>query len=65
MKTFKRYCEENLHIPFPENDTIDCEWFVEHRFPMIVACACCEMTMTLPSAMIDERGRCFCSNCAE
>lgn len=65
MKTFKRYCEENLGIEFPKSNTISGGWFASHGLPMIVACSCCEMTMALPSAMIDEHGHCFCSNCAE
>ena len=65
MKTFKRYCKENLRISVPETDSIDGGWFAAHGLPLIVACSCCEMTMALPSAMIDEHGHCFCSNCAE
>ena len=65
MKTFKRYCEENLHTPFPEGNTINGEWFIVHGFPMIVSCCCCGMTMALPSAMISDDEYCYCSNCAE
>lgn len=65
MKTFKRYCEENLRIPFPKGDTIGGEWFAENGFPMVVACTCCDMTMATPNAMIDDDGQCYCSNCAE
>ena len=32
---------------------------------MIVACTCCEMTMSVMGAQINREGECFCGSCAE
>ena len=64
MRTAKEYIKEVLHIEYPETDTISGDWFEENHLPMVVACSCCEMTMALPSAMIDEDGKVYCTDCA-
>lgn len=46
------------------NENLNGSWFVEKRLPMIVACTCCDMTMALPSAMIDEFDQIYCTDCA-
>jgi hypothetical protein len=28
-----------------------------------VACTCCGMTMSSPSALIDDDGQCYCGDC--
>jgi hypothetical protein len=53
-----------MNIEMPQGE-INGKWFADNGLPMIVECACCGMTMALPSAMIDEEGRIFCSQCAE
>lgn len=63
MKNFYEYMEER-DIEVPENE-IPGSWFAEHRFPMVVQCTCCGMTMALPSAFISEDGYTFCDSCAE
>jgi hypothetical protein len=62
MKSFSDYMKaRNVEIP---EGNIPGSWFSEHRLPMVVSCACCEMTMVLPSAFIDEDGYIYCSDCA-
>ena len=63
MKSFFDYVRTELNIPIPEGN-IPGEWFSKHRFPMIVRCCCCEMTMALPSAWIDTDGSTYCADCA-
>ena len=63
MKTFRNYILDEFGIEMPEN-TIPVSWFSEHGLPMIVACTCCGMTMSSPSAMIDDDGSCYCGGCA-
>ena len=63
MRTAEKYIKEEMGIEFPKGN-ISGSWFAEHGLPMIVSCTCCESTMALPSAMIDEDGRIYCSSCA-
>ena len=66
MRNFVTYWdEENPDDKFPRTESVSGEWFAERRLPMIVACTCCEMTMALPSAMVDDDGYIFCSSCSE
>ena len=61
MKSFHEYMEDRgIEVP---KDVIPGSWFSEHGFPMVVRCACCEMTMALPSAWIDSEGYTLCSSC--
>jgi len=63
MTTFRNYVLVNygLEVPSPH---IPGNWFSENGIPMIVACTCCGMTMSSPSAWIDRDGQCYCSGCA-
>ena len=63
MTTFRNYILSNfgLEVPSPH---IPGNWFSENGIPMIVACTCCGMTMSSPSAWIDRDGQCYCSGCA-
>ena len=63
MKNFYDWARD-LNIEVPEKE-ISGAWFYEHRLPMVVRCICCDMTMALPSAWIDEDGDVFCSICAD
>lgn len=60
---FKTYVRTVLKKEVPK-DNIPGSWFVENHLPMIVRCTCCEMTMALPSAWIDEDGNTYCAECA-
>lgn len=64
MRTAETYLKEEMNIEMPKGE-INGKWFAENGLPMIVECTCCGMTMALPSAMIDEEGQIFCSQCAE
>lgn len=60
----KIWIKEEMNIEMPEG-RIDGEWFFKHNFPMIVACKCCEATMILPNALIDDEGNIYCPSCAD
>lgn len=62
MKTFEQWLKENRNCEMPKG-TISAEWFIERGLPMIVECSCCQMTMALPSALIDDEGCVYCSTC--
>ena len=62
IRTAKQWIREELNIEMPSGD-IDGEWFVKNNLPMIVKCSCCEMSMVLPSAMINDEGEIFCPSC--
>ena len=62
VRTAKQWIKEELNIEMP-NGNIGGEWFANNNLPMIVQCTCCEMTMALPSAMINDAGIIFCQNC--
>ena len=62
MKNFIQYVKDR-GIEVPEGN-ISGEWFSKHCYPMVVRCSCCEMTMAIPSAWIDDEGYTYCSDCA-
>ena len=62
MKSFFEYVRAR-GIDIPEGN-ISGEWFSKHGYPMVVRCACCEMTMAIPSAYIDDEGYTLCADCA-
>ena len=62
MISFFDYVQKHgIEIP---KGNISGEWFSKHGYPMVVRCSCCEMTMAIPSAYIDEEGYTYCSDCA-
>lgn len=62
VRTAKQWIKEVLNIEMP-SDTISGEWFANNHLPMIVRCTCCEMSMALPSAMVNDEGEIFCLSC--
>ena len=62
MRTAEQYIFEEMGIKMPEGE-IPGSWFKENDLPMIVQCTCCGMTMALPSAMVSDEGKIFCSDC--
>ena len=62
MVSFKEYVEAR-GIEIPEGN-ISGEWFSKYGYPMVVRCACCEMTMAIPSAYVDDEGYTYCADCA-
>lgn len=63
MTTFRNYILANFGLEMPKGN-IPGTWFSENGLPMIVACTCCGMTMSSPSAWIDRDGQCYCGSCA-
>lgn len=63
MKTAERYIFEEMRIEMPKGEVPD-SWFAENGLPMIVECSCCGTMMTLPAAMVDDDGNCYCPSCA-
>ena len=64
MKTFIEWLKENRpEVEIPEGPTISGSWFAKNNIPMVVHCTCCESTMMILSALIDEKGYTYCSNC--
>lgn len=64
FRTFTEFCEERK-IGLPETNVYPSAWFRKNGLPMIVACKSCEMTMGLPSALLDENNNTYCTECAE
>ena len=64
MRTAETYLKEEMNIEMPKGE-INGSWFAENDLPMIVCCTCCDTSMALPSAMIDDDGTIYCSSCAE
>ena len=62
MKNFFEYAK-NKGITVPEGN-IPGDWFAKNGFPMVVRCSCCEMSMAIPEAFIDDDGYVFCPDCA-
>ena len=65
MKIFEVWWNEKHPDDKVPEGVINGGWFAERSLPMIVECSECEMTMALPSAIIDEDGYILCSCCAE
>ena len=63
MRTAETYIFEEMGVEMPK-DNIPGSWFAEHHLPMIVRCTCCDTSMALPSAMIDDDGTIYCPSCA-
>ena len=64
FRTSRQWIKEVLNIEMPSGD-INGEWFAENSLPMVVKCTCCEMSMALPSALINDEGEIFCQDCVE
>jgi hypothetical protein len=64
MKIAKQWLLENRGIEIPTGE-VSAEWFIDNDLPMVVSCSCCETTMVLPSAMVDDDGYIYCGSCAE
>lgn len=64
LKNAKRYIEEELHIEVLHGN-INSSWFAEQGLPMVVECSCCQTTMVLFSAFVDDNTQeVYCSCCA-
>ncbi len=65
MITFRNWFEKNYPNEKYPTGNVDGQWFADHDIPMIVSCTCCEMTMVVISALVDNEGQVFCSGCGE
>lgn len=63
MQTFEQWLKVKRNIEMPKG-SVPAAWFAEQDLPMIVMCSCCEMTMALPNAYINDEGYTYCSDCA-
>lgn len=63
MRSFADYIKEELDLEMPKGN-VPGSWFADNRIPMVVRCCCCDMTMTSPSAWIDDEGYTYCGDCA-
>ena len=63
LRTAETWIYEEIGVEMPKGN-INGEWFAENHLPMIVRCTCCDTSMALPSAMIDDDGTIYCSSCA-
>ena len=63
METFSAYWLRVHKEKLPNE--IPGTWFSQRDLPIIVQCRCCDMTMALPCALIDDDGYVYCSSCAE
>lgn len=63
MKTFEQYIKDKFQLDFPKGN-VPGTWFTENGFPIVVRCTCCDMTMVIPSALIDDDGYTYCADCA-
>lgn len=64
-RTFKTWFEENHPgVNIPGGD-IPASWFSDNELPMIVRCSCCDTTMIVFSAIIDDDDYVYCSNCLD
>lgn len=62
LRTMERFLKEERGIETPE--TVTGAWLKERKLPLFVECACCETSMLIFSAMVNDEGFCFCPSCA-
>lgn len=63
MQTFQQWFKENFPDETIPTGIIGMDWFASHGIPAIVSCSCCQTTMIILSAMVDEDGGIFCPSC--
>ena len=65
MKTFKEWCKDAAGVEPDYEATQDrLSWCKERGLPIIVSCTCCESTLFIFSAFVDEEDRTYCPSCA-
>lgn len=63
MKSFPKWFKDTYNEEMPSGE-VNASWFDEHDLPLVVHCTCCEMTMCVASAYIDDDNYTYCSSCA-
>ena len=66
MKKFKEWYKDVTGIE-PDYETAKDKllWCKEEGVPMIVSCTCCESTMIVFNAFVDDEDHVYCPSCAE
>ena len=64
MKKFKDWYKEVSGKEFPSAAVHNGNWFMEHGLPLVVSCTCCESTLLLPGAYLDDEDYIYCPSCA-
>ena len=64
MKKFKDWYKEASGKEFPNAATHNGNWFMEQGLPIVVSCSCCESTLLLPRAYLDDEDYIYCPSCA-
>lgn len=64
MRQFSVWFSDNYEGEQIPEQIISAGWFADHGLPMIVHCTCCETTMALPSAWVDDDDCVYCRDCA-
>lgn len=65
MKNFKDWYKEVSGKEISESALHNGNWHMERGLPMVVSCTCCESTLLLPGAYIDNEDYVYCPSCAE
>lgn len=64
MKTFKEWYKEVSGKDLSDTELHNGNWFMERSLPMVVSCTCCESTLLLPGAYLDDENYIYCPSCA-
>lgn len=64
MKKFKDWYKEVSGKEFPSAAIHNGNWFMERGLPLVVSCTCCESTLLLPGAYLDDEDYIYCPSCA-
>lgn len=63
MKTGKDILKEH-GVEMDEHGRIPVSEISKVGLPAVVACCCCDMSMTILSCLVDEEGYIYCGDCA-
>lgn len=61
MKDFVSWFKEKSGEEVP--DVHNGKWYIDRDLPMIVSCTCCESTLLLAGAYLDDEGYIYCPSC--
>ena len=65
MKTFKEWYKDVSGVEFKRDKSEDLlKWCDERGLPAIVSCTCCESTMIVFNAFVDDEDHVYCPSCA-
>ena len=65
MKSFKEWYKDVAGVEAKyETAANKIQWLEDRELPVVVSCTCCESTMIIFSAYIDDEDYTYCSSCA-